>query len=781
MLNLKLAEAFVDIRVDMSKFSADLGRVKSMLGGLGTGNFAQAVSSGVASGMAQGVARGGSQTRNAFGQFASQGIAQGMAQGAAQGARGAAAPIGQAVRQAVAQGMAQGVAQGQPRNARGQFMGWGAGGGGGGGGAGGGGGRGGFGSFGGGGLGQGLTGFAQGLGVGGFAMSPAMLGGQMLGSGLREAVSTAMDLQSTFIGIQRVTGESAANVDKFKQTIFDISKTQNGVSVKDLTDIATAGAKAGISDKEGMSGLETFTRGLAKVRNSITGIGTEQLSDDMVRMMNLFGKGTSYVESFGSVLARMDNVSTASASSILEMSKSLSGTFASLKMTVPQVMAFSSALADAGLTPQQGASSFSQIFRTMASKSEKYAAAAGVDKDEFQGLIASGGSMKALELLVAKFKEINAINPIKAQEWISDLGLRGVRTAGSFQQLASVMDKVAERTRMGEEEEKTLGSLQAANALKTEEARGNILKLKNAFEELGNSIGEKVVPHLTELSKVALALVNQVGGGKPGGPQPLSYEETKELSFLQTFDPNGVAGGKTKARRDELQQKAEAFAAAANGHKLGADAATVQERVAGLEKSKAGASAADTARIDAAITRLKSQDDSQDEARARAGRGTSLARPAEAMPFAELQAAGANLNVGGIFAAAAEAAKAYQWDFVPPASGSMLARPSKGTFPEAEGEQADRDRMYKKFADKADENKPRGFQSQTFSGGDDYARSFIQDLLSKDKTAELSLAEQKEANRLTREWTAKLVPSGILAKGNDSMLIFPNNSSSTPP
>ena len=720
MLNLKLANCYVDLQVNRSAFNSQLASVISSLNalkGMGTVNF-RANTGAAASSLNQ--------------------VKQQLA------AIQKSATINVRVNQSGG-GWGQG----------------GSGGGGRGGSFGAGGGRGGM--FGGGAVGQGAMGFAQGLGIGGFAASPAMMAGQMVGSGLREAVSTAMDLQSTFIGIQRVTGESAANVDKFKQTIFDISKTQNGVSVKDLTDIATAGAKAGISDKEGMSGLETFTRGLAKVRNSITGIGTEQLSDDMVRMMNLFGKGTSYVESFGSVLARMDNVSTASASSILEMSKSLSGTFASLKMTVPQVMAFSSALADAGLTPQQGASSFSQIFRTMASKSEKYAAAAGVDKDEFQGLIASGGSMKALELLVAKFKEINAINPIKAQEWISDLGLRGVRTAGSFQQLASVMDKVAERTRMGEEEEKTLGSLQAANALKTEEARGNILKLKNAFEELGNSIGEKVVPHLTELSKVALALVNQVGGGKPGGPQPLSYEETKELSFLQTFDPNGVAGGKTKARRDELQQKAEAFAAAANGHKLGADAATVQERVAGLEKAKVGASAADTARIDAAITRLKSQDDSQDEARARAGRGTSLARPAEPAPFAEFQAAAANIDVGGIFAQAAEAAKeaevkGRQWEFVPPLVGAgMLARPAKE---DAAKEDAAKDEPAPK----------RRFQSQFFSGGDDFARSFIQTALSdKDEAPKKQVEQQKEMNKhLAAIENALLNGTGIKSGRDDT-------------
>jgi TP901 family phage tail tape measure protein len=455
-----------------------------------------------------------------------------------------------------------------------------------------------------GGLGSGITGLAQGLGIAGFAANPAMMAGQMIGGGLKDAVSTAMDLEQTFVGLQRVSGESAANVEKFKRTIFDIGKTQAGVSIKDLTDISMAGAKAGITDKEGLAGLETFTRGMAKVRNSIQGMGTEQLANDMTRMLNLFGKGTDYVESFGSVLARMDNVSTSSASDILDMSKSLSGTFASLGMGIPQVMAFSSVLADVGLTNQQGASSFSQILRMLASQSEKMATLIGVPIDVFQEKVRTD-AMGALGMLIARFREINEVDPVKAQEFLVSLGFRGVKTAGALQQLSSMFEQVQERTKMAIEEESSLGSLLSANALNSTTAIGNIQKLKNAFEELGDAIGSKVVGPLTEVAKIGLSILNQATGGKPGGPKALTYEETKELAFLQVLDPEGVAGGKTKARRDELQRKAEAYAAFQSGQPLEAGPASPAEMIKGLEKALTTAPAALRPGMEKALAELK--------------------------------------------------------------------------------------------------------------------------------------------------------------------------------
>jgi TP901 family phage tail tape measure protein len=549
-INLKLADAYVDVRADLSHLAADLSRARSMLGSLGGGGFSGAVSQGVARGMAQG-----------------------MTQGARAGGGGGGGFGGLGASLAVA--------------------------------------------------GEGATGLAQGLGVAGLAFSPMQMAGQVLGSQLRGAVSTAMDLESTFVGLRQVTGESAENVGRFKQTVFEIAKSQAGVSVADVAGIAMAGAKAGITDKEGIAGLETFTRSMAKVKNAMgggEGLSTEQLTEDMTRMMYLFGKSTDYIESMGSALVRMANVSTASAGSIAQMTKALSGTTASLGSNIPETMAFASVMADAGLTAQQGASSFSQIFRLMASKGETFAGAAGVPIEQWTQLMNTGQLMTALKLLTDKFHEIQEVDPTKAQEWIAELGFRGVRTAGAFQQVATLMDKVAERVAMAKEEETTLGALTAANELRSTTAISNIQKLTNAYTELGDAIGGKVIGPLTELAKVTLTAVNQLGR-EPGkaGPdkaptKPLSFAEGLELTGRTMLSWMGGAIPKSPGFQDrinELKGRVEGSFAAGDNKALAAAAPTQAERIAGLEKMKAGASPEERARLDAVIAREKKTPEEQ--------------------------------------------------------------------------------------------------------------------------------------------------------------------------
>lgn len=775
-VNLKLAEAFVDIRVDMAKFSADLAKVHSMLaglGGAGGGGVAAGLGAAVAAGMAQGVSRGAGQARTAMGQFASQamagGVASGMAAGMTRGvagARNSVAPLGAAVQAAVAQGMAAGATAGGARwnrNALGQFTG-----------AGGAGGRGGiFGGIGGG-LGQAGMGLAQGLGIGGLAFSPGQMAGQMVGQGLKEAVSNSMDLEQTFVGIRRVTGESAENVEKFKRSIFDLGKTQAGVSIKDLTDISMAGAKSGVTDREGLAGLETFTRGLAKVRNSIQGMGTEQLANDMTRMLTLFHQGTGYVESFGSMLARMDNVSTSSASDILDMSKNLSGTFASLNLGMPAVMAFSSVLADVGLTNKQGASSFTQILRSMASESEKFAEAIGVPVDVFQEKVRTD-AMGALGLLIAKFRQLNEVDPIKAQEFISELGFRGVKTGAALQQLSSMFEQVQERTKMAIEEETTLGSLQAANNLNSTTALSQLQKLRNSYEELSDAIGKVTLGPLSQLAKDATSMVQELGDalgvGKAGGPGRMTAGERLELAKLERF--GNEAKPDEVARRDELRRKGEERAAFNMGMPLSAGPSTVEEQIQKLERSKAGANPAMAAAIDAAIANLKG---GQATRAAQAG----AAGPAEgAEMVGPPRPIGLGLQVRGGIDFAREQDQKQAAMFAAEAAdreekrvarvgrpGAMLARPGgipeispfrKGFMDPGELADIDRRKALESIA-RPPEAKRQGFSSQSFSDPSDFARSAIQTALSdKDDPGKKTAENTKQATTVLEQIRDKLL------------------------
>lgn len=636
---------------------------------------------------------------------------------------------------------------------------------------------GGLGGRGGGGAGLGM-GLMQGLGVAGFATNPAMMAGQMIGAGLKDAVSTAMDLETTFVGLQRVSGESAANIERFKKSIFDIGKSQAGVSIKDLTDIAGAGAKAGITDKEGLAGLETFTRGMAKVRNSVQGIGTEQLANDMTRLLNLFHKGTDYVESFGSVLTRMDNVSTSSAADIMDISKSLAGTFASLNMTIPQVMAFSSVLSDVGLTNQQGAGSFSQILRMMASKSEEMAGMIGVPVEKFQNAIRTN-AMDALGMLIGKFRELNEVDPVKAQEFLVSLGFRGVKTAGALQQLSSMFEQVQERTKMAIEEESSLGSLLSANALNSTTAAANIQKLKNAFEELGDAIGKLAIGPMTELSKVTLTLINDMGGHEgEKGEKPLSFLENAQLNQMEIAEAGLNLVGRSLsdtaaygARFTELRQRAEASKAAGSKMPLSAGPAAEDADVMKKEAARQAELGKRFARPgDESLLALRVP-------------GEGGAAPA---PF------GGMTDLKGKFESAMDAVETEMASEAgkQAARGEMVRTPS-GFAPQPFEQASEFARGFRDPADArdakarakeeaaaAEAERKRTFQSQAFSDPADFARSFITDMLSgKEDTPKKHLSVAEKSLSVMEDIAAKLTP-GLQQANNGPMIM---RGASSPP
>jgi TP901 family phage tail tape measure protein len=662
--------------------------------------------------------------------------------------------------------------------------------------------RGGGGLFGGmgGGASQGAMGLAQGLGIGGLAFSPAQMAGQMIGSGLRESVGTAMELEATFVGLRQVTGESAGNIDKFKNTVFDIAKTQAGVSVADVTGIAMAGAKGGIDTAK----LEEFTRSMAKVKNAVgggEGLDTGALTEDMTRMMYLFGKSTDYIESMGSALVRMANISTASAGTIAQMTKALSGTTAALKLSFPETAAFASVLADAGLTPQQGASSFSQIFRSMASKPETFAPAAGVSTEKWSEMMNAGQLLPGFTLLANKFKEIQAVDPTKAQQWLKGLGFEGVRTAGAFQQVAMLADKIAGRVAMAKEEEAGLGALTAANELKSTTAIANIQKLKNAFEEMADTIGGPLLKHLTEAAKVGLVFANSMLGSKPGGPEPLTRAESRERNFLAFMEERlGVTPG---PRLNELNQKAEAYDAYQSGLPLDAKASTLQDKIASLEKSKAGMMPEMAAQTDAAIARLRAQlppgEVPASEVAARAGRGAMLALPAgqaetersfpflaatsgrPAGPMAGLEAPDLGAALGGLTAGAVGAvaeraaeAEAARVAALGGTSGAMLGRRTLASRTAEEvaddATSAEYRRRRTQLAEER-EAKRQNFKSEHFAGGDDFARSFIQDMLTErtkgNELPKLQLDEQKQANKFLEQ-----ILNNSLSPVKDTIALF---------
>jgi TP901 family phage tail tape measure protein len=354
-----------------------------------------------------------------------------------------------------------------------------------------------------------FTGFGQGLGLP-YASSPQMMAGQFAGGGIRGSIATAAGIQSQIAELRRVTGMTAEQANAHKQSIFDLSTTQAGVSVDDLMQISQIGGRAGVMDRGGAKGLLDFTGQLAMVKNAVADMPTEELAESMVKVLNVFELGTDRVGSFGSALTAMDNVSVASARDILNITSRLSGTAQAIGMTLPQVTAFSSVLKDVGLSNEVAGSSFSQIFRKMATDSAKFAAQIGVDAETFANAYRRD-PMEALGMVITKFNEMK--DTIEGQEFLSELGLKGVRVTGSLQQLATKFELVGQRAKVASAETGSLNALITANNLKTDTLENSYTKLKNALTALADAMGSPMLGPATNATNAITAMVKAASEG----------------------------------------------------------------------------------------------------------------------------------------------------------------------------------------------------------------------------------------------------------------------------
>jgi TP901 family phage tail tape measure protein len=369
---------------------------------------------------------------------------------------------------------------------------------------------GGFGRGGGGGPGF-LSGVWMGAGLP-YAANPMMMAGQMVGAGARASVGQAMSMQARMASLRRVGGFSTEEAGQMEKNMFQVAVGQSGATIEDLLDISESGARAGV--RGGPQGMMQFTKDVAMVKNAIGDMPTEELTNRMIQVLNVFNVGTDRVKNFGSALVSMDQASVATARDILDVTTRLSGTASQINLTIPQTVALAATLKNVGLSNEVAGSSLSQIFRKMGSESGKFAAQVGVDADVFQDAYRKD-PMDALGLVIQKLKELD--DTIAGQEFIDQLGLRGIRVGGALQQLAAKFKDINPLTQQAAKESETLNALLMAQSIKANTAAAALENFTDALKAMGNEMGKHALPVMTDFLQAFTGII--MGEKKePGGP-----------------------------------------------------------------------------------------------------------------------------------------------------------------------------------------------------------------------------------------------------------------------
>lgn len=352
-----------------------------------------------------------------------------------------------------------------------------------------------------------VSGMAMGSGLG-YTSNPYMLAGDVAARTAVAIGSTGIDLESRYEKLRGIANLTTEQIQDLKRSLADLATTgAQTASLQDLVGFATMGARAGVGEKEGVGGLKRFTAAMSSLRAIMDDMDAENMSDQVLRALNAFHLGTDYAKGFGSAIAELDNRTVASAADILNMTQRMAGFAHAAELSIEETLALSAAIRETGTSPEVGATAISQILQKMGTEKERFAKALNISSDKWAEAYKKG-PLTALELLLRKVNELDSAS--EKMEFLDELHFKGVRVAGTFLKLANNMDKVKELAGIAHGEFATGAAADRRQAIKGATSESHLTRAGSALSNAASTLYENTMKGTVDMAADAITDASQV-------------------------------------------------------------------------------------------------------------------------------------------------------------------------------------------------------------------------------------------------------------------------------
>jgi hypothetical protein len=237
--------------------------------------------------------------------------------------------------------------------------------------------------------------------------------------GIGAAVFAAgSDFEHSFTQVKRtVDGLDDTQLQELRQSLLDMSKTEagGGKTASELAEIAATGGQLGLAGQE----IKSFTSLVARL-SLATNLPVDAISEDVGRSIKVMGLAEDKYEAFGSTVAELGNIMGGTEADIFEFSRRLAATLGALGVRPEQILAIGSALAEAGVNPEAGATAINKFFVEMVNSLNDTSEASDEAKQKLQSLKDSvsdlAGSLEVAELRQREFGRNTPASVVKANE-----------------------------------------------------------------------------------------------------------------------------------------------------------------------------------------------------------------------------------------------------------------------------------------------------------------------------------------------------------------------------
>lgn len=320
------------------------------------------------------------------------------------------------------------------------------------------------------------------------------------------SAKAAVQFESDFNGVMKTVEASEGEYAALSDWIKEYSRTI-GVSKSEIAETMQIVGQLGV---RGVENIEAFTKTAIEMGEA-TDWTSAEAADAMARFMNIFSTPKDKVADLGNVIVGLGNNIATTEPEIGEMAVRLASASKMAGLTEEQVLALAASMSSVGINAEAGGSAMSKVLTTIAKSVEMAGTSfdstgAYAEKLELLGTIAgmTGEEFKrawgedTIGTLLTFIEHLDNAERTGSSALVTldELGMKEIRVSNALRSLTLASDEVYRAQKIANQEISNGSALTDEASIRWGEYSHRIEAAKQGIENVGISIGERLLPYI---------------------------------------------------------------------------------------------------------------------------------------------------------------------------------------------------------------------------------------------------------------------------------------------
>lgn len=333
------------------------------------------------------------------------------------------------------------------------------------------------------------------------------------------SAESAQEIDSSYRNMRKTVNGTEEDFEALKQSALNFSKT-HVTSADQILEIQAMGGQLGIA----VNDLDKFSQTVSNLNIATNISDAEEMSEKLGQLASITGMTSNEYDKFADSLVRLGNNTPTLESNIMDVSSRIGSMATIVGMSVPDILALSTAVAATG---QQSEAAGTAISNTMSDIEnavgkggealEGFASVAGMSAENFANTW-NTSPIEAIKSFITGLKDIESSGG-SADTTLNDLGITGVRQKQALLGLTQTVDVLNDSLTMSNDawngvsdQWGNAGDAAREAERKAEGFSGQMSILENNMQVLGATVADSLAPWLEKANELFGVVSSAVDG-----------------------------------------------------------------------------------------------------------------------------------------------------------------------------------------------------------------------------------------------------------------------------